>query len=127
MYEKGVEPNSRSTSSDSSYSSSSNPGSVTPNYSNEKSTKNSSRKTSALSNFEFNDKKVSNFVNRDKVRLVRGKIVRGQKEMPKHFSSCSYGRKEKTKIDNVSRWSCLTFHQVKKYLKNNVYNMYNNW
>ena len=87
MYEKGVEPNSRSTSSDSSYSSSSNPGSVTPNYSNEKSTKNSSRKTTALSNFEFNDKKVSNFVNRDKVRLVRGKIVRGQKEMPKHFSS----------------------------------------
>ena len=86
MYEKGIKQNSRSRSSDSSSSFSSNSGSVSPNYSNEKSSKNSSRKTTASSRFEFNEKKVSSFVNRDKVRLVRGKIVRGQKEMPKPFS-----------------------------------------
>ena len=81
MYEKGLKQNTRSRSSDSSSSLSSN-----SNYSNEKSVKESSREMPVHSNFDFNDKKVSNFVNRDEVRLVRGKIVRGQKEMPKYFS-----------------------------------------
>ena len=79
-------PRSRSSSSSSSSRSSSDSGSVTPNYSREKTSKNSSRKTNVSSNFDHNNRKGTNFVNRDKVRLVGGKIVRGEEVMPKHSS-----------------------------------------
>ena len=79
MYDKEIKQNTRSTSSDSSSTSDS-------NYSNEKSIKESSREMLVHSNFDLNDKIATNFINRDKVRLVRGKIVRGQKDVPKYFS-----------------------------------------
>ena len=81
-------PRSRSSSSSSSVSSSSSSdsGSVTPNYSREKTGKNSSRKATVSSNYDHNNRKGYNFVNRDKVRLVGGKIVRGEEIMPEHSS-----------------------------------------
>jgi len=48
--------------------------------------KNSSRKTNVSSNFDHNNGKGSNFVNRDKVRLVGGKIIRGEDVIPERSS-----------------------------------------
>merc|ERR1712133_216384 len=88
MDAKGIKqtPRARSSSSRPSSSSSSDSGSVTPNYSREKTGKNSSRKTTVNSNFDHNNRKGYSFVNRDKVRLVGGKIVRGEEVMSQHSS-----------------------------------------
>merc|ERR1712150_270741 len=83
MEAKGTKQATRSRSSSS--SSSSDSGSVTPNFSREKNDKTSSRKTDVRSSYGANGHKTPYVVNRDKVRLVGGKLVR-EDEIPRHFS-----------------------------------------
>ena len=74
-HKQAVRSRSSSSSSSSNSSSSSDSGSVTPKYASVKNNKSASLN---------NDRKTSNFVNRDKVRLVGGKLVK-EEEMPKYW------------------------------------------